>query len=142
MLHNLSSFHSLQEVCSDSFEQDFAFMRDLGYDQCEMYRRGRFRPATFWKTTRVQLVQSPIHRDRCLITVFQRCLGDEAVPQETVFSWDKDLSWTFPLYVANVHLQAGPHTADRRLRQVLPCPPPSFVLPIPYCDLMRYGAGT
>jgi hypothetical protein len=62
----------LQEVCPESFETDFAFMKDdLGYDGCEMFKRGRFRPATFWKTDRVELVVPPIHKDRTLLTVFR-----------------------------------------------------------------------
>ncbi len=39
----------MQEVSPLSFESDFDFMSELGYDGVEMFRRGRFRPATFWK---------------------------------------------------------------------------------------------
>ena len=42
----------LQEISPKSFEQDFAFMReDLGYDGVELFKKGRFRPATFWRTS-------------------------------------------------------------------------------------------
>jgi hypothetical protein len=106
---------SLQEVCSDSFTEDFAFMKDIGYDMCEMYRRGRFRPATFWKSSRVVATQGPIHRDRVLITSFER---SQQLVDSSVTLKDESFVVRYPLYVANCHLQAGPHTADRRLRQV------------------------
>ena len=61
-----------QEVSPQSFEQDFLFMKEeLGYHGCEMFKRGRFRPATFWKTDKCTLVGSPVHKDRTLLTVFQ-----------------------------------------------------------------------
>lgn len=89
----------LQEVSPTSFESDFAFMRDLGYKSCELFRKGRFRPATFWRPT-VQLA-TVAHRDRCLITTFT--LADAP---------DAEVS------VINAHLQAGPE-GPRRLRQVV-----------------------
>lgn len=43
----------MQEVSPISFEDDFAFMKEeLGYDGNEMFKRGRFRPATFWKSSK------------------------------------------------------------------------------------------
>lgn len=91
----------LQEVSPESFESDFAFMREeLGYDGCEMFKRGRFRPATFWKTDRVDLVMPPVHKDRTLLTVFR-----------------KKNDPTDPWFVLNCHLQAGPN-GPRRVRQI------------------------
>jgi mRNA deadenylase 3'-5' endonuclease subunit Ccr4 len=70
-----------QEVSPLSFEQDFLFMRtELGYTGCEMFKKGRFRPATFWKEDRVELLSSPVHKDRTLLTAFRR------TPQQTIIS--------------------------------------------------------
>lgn len=61
-----------QEVSPLSFEQDFAFMtEDLGYDGVELFRKGRFRPATFWKKDRVELVTPAQHKDRTMLTTFR-----------------------------------------------------------------------
>ena len=89
-----------QEVSPESFDQDFEFMKDLGYDGKEMFKKGRFRPATFWKTSQCELVAPPVHKDRTLLTAF-RC------------GLDNKRNW----YVLNCHLQAGPE-APRRVRQM------------------------
>lgn len=61
-----------QEVSPRSFEKDFAFMwEDLGYDGVELFKKGRFRPATFWKKDRCDLIVPPVHKDRTLLTTFQ-----------------------------------------------------------------------
>ena len=101
----------MQEVCSISFEEDFAFMKRLGYDGVELYKKGRFRPATFWKKNRVQLYGSTLHRDRCLISAFTQ-------PNELMSSAPTDI-----LYVSNMHLSAGSGLGqnERRLRQVNDC---------------------
>ena len=110
-----------QEVSADSFDNDFSFMEELGYDCSEMYKRGRFRPATFWKSSRVSAVAPPQHRDRVLVIPFQRVHTD---PQSEKQSRDEEkpnqlesssIATTFtppiipdlelPLYVANCHLQ-------------------------------------
>ena len=95
----------LQEVSPESFEQDFEFMQDLGYDECAMFKKGRFRPATFWKTSQCKLVSPPVHKDRSLLTAFERC-DTETSDSET------------PWYVVNCHLQAGPQ-GPRRVRQIV-----------------------
>lgn len=59
----------LQELCGESFYEDFDFMAELGYVSA-LYKKGRFRPATFWKPDVVQLVSDPIHKDRSLILHF------------------------------------------------------------------------
>ena len=87
----------LQEVAPSSFEDDFAFMAELGYDGHEMFRKGRFRPATFWKTSVCALAAPPVHKDRTLLTAFT--VGDK------------------PWYVLNCHLQAGKE-GKRRVRQI------------------------
>ena len=93
----------LQEVSPVSFETDFAFMNDdLGYDGVELFKKGRFCPATFWKKDRVNLVIPPQHKDRTLLTSF-RLLDDG------------DGSYW---HVLNCHLQAGKQ-GGRRVRQIV-----------------------
>lgn len=100
----------LQEVSPLSFESDFAFMADeLGYDGVEMFKKGRFRPATFWKTSRLELVSPPMHKDRTLLTSFR--LVDDATSGAEA---DDDNNW----HVLNCHLQAGKQ-GGRRVRQVV-----------------------
>jgi len=114
----------LQEVSPLSFDDDFAFMADLGYDGREMFKKGRFRPATFWKTERCELVAPPVHKDRVLLTAFRRRPrrrrrldgdgdeGDDNYNSEHNTS-QQQRNW----YVLNCHLQAGKQ-APRRLRQI------------------------
>mmetsp|Transcript_33586 Transcript_33586/g.77475 ORF Transcript_33586/g.77475 Transcript_33586/m.77475 type:complete len:455 (-) Transcript_33586:300-1664(-) len=93
----------LQEVAPASFEQDFAFMwEDLGYDGVELFRKGRFRPATFWRTSSVALACPPVHRDRTLLTSFRHA-----------GCGDVEGNW----HVLNCHLQAGKE-GGRRVRQI------------------------
>ncbi len=104
----------LQEVSPLSFKDDFAFMKDeLGYDGMEMFRKGRFRPATFWKSSRCQLAASVVHKDRTMLTAFRmqqeqvqnNSTKQQQQPQERIW------------YVLNCHLQAG-REGKRRLRQI------------------------
>jgi mRNA deadenylase 3'-5' endonuclease subunit Ccr4 len=100
-----------QEVSPVSFDSDFSFMLELGYDGKELFKKGRFRPATFYKTSRWELVTPAVHKDRTLLTVFRRKIViDETVPM--VRTADRK-NW----YVLNCHLQAGKQ-ASRRLRQI------------------------
>lgn len=85
-----------------SFDDDFSFMEELGYDGKEMFKKGRFRPATFWKSSRCDLVSPPVHKDRTLLTAFR-----------AVQSADAGRIW----YVLNAHLQAG-REGRRRVRQI------------------------
>ena len=94
-----------QEASCETFASDFSFMRELGYECNELFRKGRFRPATFWRGDRLELLGSAIHRDRCLITPF-RLKGSD----------DNKYLW-----VANMHLQAGNEQAVRRFRQTFDC---------------------
>jgi endonuclease/exonuclease/phosphatase family metal-dependent hydrolase len=108
----------LQEISPTSFEQDFGFMADLGYDGHELFKRGRFRPVTFWKTTECRLVTPAVHKDRCLITAFEKwtvsqgSTSDDVIPVES--SSHQPPFW----YVVNCHLQAG-QQGPRRVRQLL-----------------------
>ena len=84
----------LQECAPESFSRDFEWMAALGYDARVMFeKKGRFRPATFWKSSRVQLAGAPVHRDRALLTCFD-VDGKRVV-------------------VVNCHLQAGPEGGRR-----------------------------
>ena len=96
----------LQEVSPLSFEEDFKFMfESLGYDGVELFRKGRFRPATFWKKDRVELICPAQHKDRTMLTTF-RLIGED----ENAFDQN---NW----HVLNCHLQAGKQ-GGRRVRQL------------------------
>lgn len=105
----------LQEVAPDSFQDDFAFMEDLGYDGSVLFRKGRFRPATFWKTTKCELAGDPVHKDRTLLTAFRTVVNDGADEGSDtgVKKTDNSRYW----YVLNCHLQAGSE-GKRRVRQI------------------------
>ena len=92
----------IQEAAADTFESDFGFMRDMGYDVV-LHKKFRFRCATFYRPTAFTL-QSVAHEDRALVTSFVR--PDDAAGAELR-----------PLYLANVHLSGGA-APERRLRQV------------------------
>jgi hypothetical protein len=131
----------LQEVAPRSFEDDFAFMKDLGYDEHEMFKKGRFRPATFWKSSRLSLVTPPVHKDRTLLTIFEPVVPvpvavSTAVDNNKESTGDEDsFRQQHPekkgkqgkgqhqphqryWYILNCHLQAGGQ-AQRRLRQIM-----------------------
>ena len=99
-----------------SFDSDFAFMRSLGYDQGEIYKKGRFRPATFWKGTRVMQYGSTIHKDRCLMVALTKIDSNE-IPSDAEKP-PSDIAW-----VSNLHLSAGNGLGqnERRLRQMYEC---------------------
>lgn len=115
----------LQEVSPVSFDDDFAFMEELGYDGKEMFKKGRFRPASFWKSARCQLVSPPVHKDRTLLTAFRLVQALTAAlnndddddgtfaGKKSIANGSSDGNW----HVLNCHLQAGKQ-ASRRLRQI------------------------
>jgi hypothetical protein len=84
-------------------------MTELGYDGRELFRKGRFRPATFWKTEHCELVAPAVHKDRTMLTAFQWKNGNSST-SGTATSSD---TW----YVLNCHLQAGKQ-GPRRVRQI------------------------
>lgn len=104
----------LQECSADSFETDWSFLLDAGYDSA-CYSKGRMRPATFWKRDRMALcdaagepVDEPsgglLQGDRTFTTMLR--LRDEA-----------GAAFVRPtIHIVNCHLSAGPE-ARRRLRQ-------------------------
>jgi GNAT superfamily N-acetyltransferase/endonuclease/exonuclease/phosphatase family metal-dependent hydrolase len=93
----------LQECAEKTFVTDFGFMAELGYTERELFRKGRFRPATFWRPGRVVLAAPPAHRDRILVTSFAPVAMGPTAPA---------------VYVLNCHLSAGPE-GPRRFRQML-----------------------
>lgn len=82
-------------------------MAELGYDGKEMYKKGRFRPATFWKTSQCELAAPPVHKDRTLLTSFRLLHKSDSESSAQARNW----------YVLNCHLQAGKQ-AKRRLQQI------------------------
>ena len=95
----------LQEVSPGSFEQDFDFMwSELGYDGYELFKKGRFRPATFWKRSSCELITPAVHKDRTLLTAFRLVSRPPHIPAR---------NW----YILNCHLQAGKQ-GQRRVRQI------------------------
>jgi len=115
----------VQEVSPLSFEDDFAFMKDeLGYDGMEIFKRGRFRPATFWRSKKCELVAPPTHKDRTLLTTF-RLTQPPPFPTASNTVDNNDSDSNSPLneafkrnwHVLNCHLQAGSE-GRRRVRQI------------------------
>lgn len=105
-----------QEIAPRSFEKDFEFMQELGYDGVEVFRKGRFRPATFWKTSACELAMPAVHKDRCLLTAFR--LNSSSKEDDNEPSRSKEAqSTTSNWYVCNCHLQAGKQ-GPRRVRQI------------------------
>jgi hypothetical protein len=101
-------------VSPKSFEEDFQFMKDLGYS-CEIHKKGRFRPANFWKTESIELTSPPVHKDRTLLTSFRRKCSTNSEEEQAGKQQQQEFgnSW----YVLNCHLQAGKQ-AQRRVRQI------------------------
>ena len=127
----------LQETSDRSFEADWAFMADAGYE-CALLNKGRMRPATFWKSSRLSLCSA----DGAICSVAadagaeaEATEGEPApapAPPAVVLHGDRTLTTMLrlldadgraadpsapPLLVVNCHLSAG-NEARRRLRQV------------------------
>ena len=103
----------LQEVSPLSFDEDFAFMAELGYEGIQ-FKKGRFRPATFWMKDRVELATEPMHKDRTLLTSFRLLsVDDDDNENEGIKKEEEESYW----HVLNCHLQAGKQ-GGRRLRQI------------------------
>ena len=136
---------ALQETSAESFESDFGFLADAGYD-CALHAKGRMRPATFWKKDRFCLCEAtgkplaplaaapaptaaadeaegPANEAPSGLDVLTSapCLlhGDctLTVPLAALDESGGVLASVPPLNVVNCHLSAG-QEARRRLRQV------------------------
>ena len=130
----------LQECSPQSFESDWAWLADEGYD-CALLAKGRMRPATFWKRERWELCQA----DGSDLPIAEEAEAEAADAADRgggspradkgahgVLHGDRTLTTILrplgpkgtavagqpaPLWVINAHLSAGPE-ARRRLRQV------------------------
>jgi len=97
----LTDIICLQEVSDLSFEGDFGFLSaEFGYQGLMHEKKGRMRPATFWKKDLWQLAGA-LHKDRILVVALRRQGGP----------YDGRV-----VFAVNAHLSAG-WSADRRLRQ-------------------------
>ena len=94
---------ALQEVSEMSFHNDWTFLSEFGFDGYALHPKGRLRPCTFWRKSRVTLVAPVCTKDRFVCTIFKVASKDSAQPRRLIA-------------VVNTHLQAGPDKA-RRLRQ-------------------------
>lgn len=97
LLRSAADLVCIQEADGDTFEADFAFMKDHGYDHV-LHKKFRFRCATFFKRDKFMLDQAS-HKDRTLVTSL-RCTATDRV-----------------LHLVNCHLSGGA-APERRLRQV------------------------
>uniref|UniRef100_A0A7S2V1N9 Endonuclease/exonuclease/phosphatase domain-containing protein n=1 Tax=Fibrocapsa japonica TaxID=94617 RepID=A0A7S2V1N9_9STRA len=112
----------LQETSPKSFESDFAFLREAGYESIQ-HNKGRLRCATFWRADKLEQVLCT-HSDRVLLHAFQVKSrdGESAAPPASDDGEKEDAIAAGPdfanmVFVANCHLSAGPDI-PRRLRQV------------------------
>ena len=93
----------VQETSADSFDDDFAFMKDAGYDHV-LHTKFRFRTATFFRRDKLEL-RAEKHGDRTLTTLL--ALKDD----------ESDPAQARSVFVVNCHLTGGP-SPDKRMRQV------------------------
>ena len=107
----------IQEACGATEDaaglDDFAFMRELGYEGRAVAGRGRMRCATFWRTSRVVLIGEPVSVHRDLIARFEvrRSAEDDAVAPAGRTQTNSSV------WVINCHLPAG-HQAARQLQSL------------------------
>lgn len=100
LLSSRADIICIQEASAASFEQDFAFLIEAGYDLC-LHDKYTFRNATFWRRDRLSLVQAR-HKDRTLLTTLKQHATSTAPARH--------------IYIANCHLSGGP-APERRFRQ-------------------------
>ncbi|MEL6348748.1 MAG: endonuclease/exonuclease/phosphatase family protein [Myxococcota bacterium] len=99
LLESQADIICLQECSAESFDADFAFLLENGYE-VRLHRKYRFRCATFWRREKFRLFEER-QRDRTLLTSFQPMTGS---PDRMV-------------HVVNAHLSGGP-APERRFRQI------------------------
>ena len=97
LLSSAADIVCIQEADGETFERDFAFMMENGYDHV-LHKKFRFRCATFFLKDKFVLEQAS-HKDRTLVASL-RCKGTNKV-----------------LHTVNCHLSGGA-APERRLRQV------------------------
>uniref|UniRef100_A0A7S3QA10 EF-hand domain-containing protein n=1 Tax=Chaetoceros debilis TaxID=122233 RepID=A0A7S3QA10_9STRA len=101
VLHSAPDVFCMQEADGDTFDADFEFMKDAGYDHV-LHKKFRFRCATFFLKDKF-LLEQVAHKDRTLVTSL-RCRTTPTSTQRI-------------LHVVNCHLSGGA-APERRLRQV------------------------
>ena len=97
LLYSAADIVCIQEADGDTFDEDFAFMKDNGYDHV-LHKKFRFRCATFFLRDKFTM-DRVAHKDRVLVTSL-RCSATDRV-----------------LHILNCHLSGGA-APERRLRQV------------------------
>lgn len=125
LLHTAADIVCIQEADGDTFEADFGFMEDAGYDVV-LHRKFRFRCATFYMRDKFVLEQVA-HKDRTLVTSLRRIrIHSNNNCTTTTIMNDNDASSSSStqqqqhdsiLHIVNCHLSGGA-APERRLRQV------------------------
>jgi endonuclease/exonuclease/phosphatase family metal-dependent hydrolase/Ca2+-binding EF-hand superfamily protein len=101
ILQSKADIVCIQEADGDTFEADFDFMNDAGYDHV-LHRKFRFRCATFFQRD-LFVLDNVAHKDRTLVTSLR----------STAQQNEHDNI----LHIVNCHLSGGA-APERRLRQV------------------------
>jgi len=110
LLHSDADIVCIQEADGDTFDTDFAFMKDAGYDHV-LHRKFRFRCATFFRRDKFEL-ENESHKDRTLITSLRSSSSSSTGSSSTGSSNSSRIS-----HIVNCHLSGGA-APERRLRQV------------------------
>ena len=107
----------LQECSADSFETDWSFLFDAGYDYA-IHTKGRMRPATFWKRERMALCDAAGKPLDCepsaAVTTGDRTLIANFLLRDSTGAPLVDKP---PISIVNAHLSAG-QESRRRLQQI------------------------
>jgi hypothetical protein len=102
--------YALQETSADSFDADFQFMKEAGYDYV-LHTKFRFRTATFYRRSKFALINEK-HGDRTLTTLLSM---RKDRPEGVGGGGGEEGGGS--VFVVNCHLTGGPNP-DKRLRQV------------------------
>ena len=120
----------LQECSAESFDTDWSFLSDAGYD-CALYKSGRMRPATFWKADlweRCDAAGGALAADDADGGII---MGDRTL---TTMLRPRIVEPTPPTFIVNCHLSAGP---ERPCPYVLLSHPPTLA---PHDDDPRWAS--
>jgi len=113
LLRSAADIICIQEADGDTFNADFAFMKDAGYDHV-LHKKFRFRCATFYKTDKYVL-EKVGQKDRVLVTAL-RSIQDDNDTNDADDDHERDNNSRI-IHVLNCHLSGGA-APERRLRQV------------------------
>ncbi len=112
----------MQETSADSFDADFQFMKEAGYDYV-LHTKFRFRTATFYRRSKFALINEK-HGDRTLTTLLSMRNdrpegegGGGGGEGEGAKGEGGEGGGGGSVFVVNCHLTGGPNP-DKRLRQV------------------------